>query len=288
MNLKITFTGICAFVINSDAGGRCKAIALLPDGDGNKPTVGPALDGADLRRHRAYIKFQAKNLKSAQGLSENLEILRYLGAERITIRPISDTALTSFVHNLESIADLDKIVPGYSEVDPVLLVSQPPPRRLAAQVLFEHGTLEGTAPPLEWVFPNTLSKQDFYARGLSHETELNIPTLTSADLIIKKFDSSSMETLTFTGGPTDLVEIMIANLCDTNPLRWETVTDPVPPDEDFRWYYQLVKDRSGLTSQLRELDLPIPYPAGKPNGQGMNCLGARPKPALINLDSQLP
>ncbi len=288
MNLKITFTGICAFVTNADTTKRCKAIALLPDGDGTDPIVGNALDGAGLRRHRAYITFKAKYLQGAQGLSENLEIIRYLKAERITIRPTSSESLTTLVTNLNSIADLVKIVPGYSDVDPVLLLPNPPRNRLAAQVLFEHGSLEGTDPALEWIFPNTLSKQDFVAGGLSHEVELNIPTLTSADLIIKKFDSSSMEILTFIGGPKDTVEIMIANLCDTNPLRWETVTDPVPPDEDFRWYYELVSDRPGLTTQLRELDLPIPYPVGKPNGQGMNCLGARPKPATFDLDSYLP
>lgn len=286
MDFKVTFTGICAFAENADGAKRCKAVVLLPDGARDTTTAGKALDGTDLRRHRAYVKFKARSLKGAQalGLSDNLDVLRYLTAERVTIRPTG--TVTPLQTSLSDVASLDDVVPGFSDLNTAFLSAQP---LLAAQVLLEHGSLVGAAPQYEWSFPNTISTTNIVSGGLSHEVVLTIPALSSADVLITKFNSTTPEILTFVGEPTESVEVTVANLCDTNPLRWKTINVTLPPDDDFRWYYQLVAKPVDLGRQLLGLNLPVPFPVrALPNGQGMNCLGGRMRSLAFDLDSFLP
>ena len=286
MELKVTFTGICAFVENADTSRRCKTVVLLPDGARDTTSAGKALDGCDLRRHRAYIKFKARTLKGVQalGLSDSLDILRYLMAERVTVRPTG--TVTPLQTNLSKVANLDDVIPGYSDLNSVYLGAQPP---LAAQVLLENGSLTGADPQYEWSFPNTVSAANIVSGGLSHEVVLTIPALTSADLLITRFNSTTPEIITFVGEPNESVEVTVANLCDTNPLRWKTINSSLPPDDDFRWYYQLVARPVDLERQLFGLNLPVPFPVrALPNGQGMNCLGGRMRSLPFDLDSFLP
>ncbi len=284
MELKITFTGICAFVANTKA-SRCKAVVLLPDGDSGEVKAGKAVDGKPLFRHRAYVKFKANHLSESERLkiSDRLEVIRYLKAERVTIRPVG--SLVDLTSNLSTIANLDKVVPGFGEVDRQFLGEKP--LRLAAQVLLEHGYLVASPPAFQWAFPNNVSRSDIITGPLSHEVTLTIAGLTSVDLIVTPFDGAP-ETLSLVRRDGGTVEVCIANLCDENPLRWPTVREPLI-DNDFRWYYELVARRDDLGRRLSSLGLPVPHPIdAKPNGQGMNCLGATLKATDFYLDNFLP
>ncbi|HEV7668903.1 MAG TPA: hypothetical protein VGS22_10285 [Thermoanaerobaculia bacterium] len=318
MDVKVIFTGICAFVENQDKSKRCKMVALLPDGDPDREElesevpesdvsetdvpendapeygeegfdccgryqVGEALDGEPLFRHRAFLKFKVKDLSGTAGLSgtKYLEAIRYLEAERVTFLP-SDNG-TDFNHKLTGLADLARIVPNYAVPDPDHFSDYP--ENLAAQILFDHGTLLTCQPKYEWSFPNTISKE-VVTGPLSHEVVLHLPELTSLGVRISRFDGA-YETLNFDSAGT--VEILIANLCDENPLLWKTKDSKPKVDDDFRWHYQLLANGDDLREELYSLPLPIPHPAdGGSNGQGMNCLGSRLAAVEYDLDAYLP
>jgi hypothetical protein len=281
--LEVRFSGICAFVLNSASDQRVKACVLLPDGRGKTVEVGSALDGTRLRRHLAFISFRVKDLQSAGSTADDLIGIRYLDAERLTLKTSGGS--NPFKVDLKTIAELEKVAPTYGDIDPAFLQARP---KLVAQFLIDQGYLKASPPQYEWVFPNTLSTNQIVGGGLSHEAILVLKHLKSATLMATSFNGGAPEYLSFQAPNKATVSITIANLCDVNPLRWATEYSELPPDDDFKWYYELLAKRKHLHKVLKGLPLPSPQPIrAMPNGQGMNCLHGHANPAPINLDKFL-
>ncbi len=299
-DLRVVFTGVCAFVRNADNTKKTKACVVLPDGRDTKLfKEEESADGRPLRRHRGFLQFKASHFTALAGNQDPLfpdaDVIWYLDRHRLTFltmpadrkrKPVSFTEVGT-----NRIANLDMIVPKFSELDPDALGEQPPATVLA-QVLLYEGSLSTNQDFRRWVFPPTLAGRVLNP-ALSHEVILTIPGLDQVDVIASPFEEGRPATRwSLTGPDKSEVTITVANLCDDNPLRWETAERDRNPDEDFRWYYRLLAPgaQTDLNNDLRGLPFPVPQPLPETDGnaQGMNCIPLQAKDSEFNLDRHLP
>jgi hypothetical protein len=274
-NLRIRFTGICTFVPNSEE-GKTKMCVVFPDGTGTKQKVATALDGSDLKRHVGYISFNLHDVKGANWALEDAKVLWYLSGQRLVIK--TEGAENEYDDSdLRYIAELEEVVPDLANVYPEFLSEKPNatyPKSVLAQFLIDAGTLTtGTEDTTRlWAFPNTISKKEIKEVHLKHEVSLEFKGLTGASLWATAFEGGTSKGWHFEGEQDKWVDIVIANLCDENPLRWITDQSILPPDEDFKWHYRLLDKAQEIKRELKSLDLPIPYMfKDSVNGQGVNC-----------------
>jgi len=298
-NLRIVFTGVCAFVRNADESKKAKMCVVLPNGTGRKLLrEEESADGKSLRRHRGFLQFKVSQLgalaSNQEPLPPDADAIWYLDRHRLTFLtsptdrkrepfPLVDTGISS-------IAKLDLIVPKFSELDRAAL-GENPPNTVLAQVLLYEGVLTTNPQLRQWVFPPTLSGRVLNP-NLSHEVILSIPGLDQVDVIASPFDGRPATRWAIAGPDGSEVTITIANLCDDNPLRWETDERDRNPDEDFRWYYRLLAPaaQQDLSSDMRGLPFPVPQPIpdNGGNAQGMNCIPMQTKASEFDLDRYLP
>lgn len=298
--LRIVFTGLCAFVRNTDETKRARMCIVLPDGRGREVTrFRESADSQPLRRHFGFLQFKIHQLAaladSQEFLSKDTDAIWYLDHHRVTfLTTPADRRRQPFPFvdtGINRIAKLDMIVPKHSEIDPQALEDHPP-ATILAQVLLHEGVLSHNPLVHQWVFPPTLAGRVLNP-FLSHEVILEVPDLEQVDVIATPFNGGEPARWSFFGRDNEDVTLTLANLCDDNPLRWETNGTRVV-DDDFRWYYRLLsaEAQQDLSAQLRGLPFPVPYPIPEeieePNGQAINCIPAQMTSAAFNLDRHLP
>lgn len=284
-NAEIRFTGICALVRDEDGD---KAALVMPQGwSQGKNTGKESKDGHPLMRHRAFVRFPVHQLASRPNVPPGMVAVHYVngnqgataeGAELsfsftgATNKPMATPAIGA-------LADLDAIAPPFSLVDPDLLSEANPVQRLAARFRFDYGALSTRDSVQTWVTPGTLGLRPIEKR-LAHEIVLSLAGLDTLKLKLKDFVTGTKTEIALAADDGGTVDVLIGNLCDDNPLRWETAVTvaDLPPDGDFRWYFELLRqsDQELLVNALRNaLDLPVPYVSRfSPNGQGVNCFPA--------------
>lgn len=299
-NLRVVFTGVCALVRNEDETKRGSMCIVLPDGRSRLPfRRGESIDGQPLKRHRGFMQFKINQLAALvpnNPLPSDADGIWYLDRHRVTFHTVPADRRRDSLPLVDAgtnrIAKLDWIVPDHSDVDPHIL-SEYPPDTVLAQILLHEGILSNNTATVKWVFPPTLSGRVLNP-ALSHEIILNVPDLDRVDVIATPFDKGQPARWTFDRSQDRDVTITFANLCDNNPLRWETEEVERSVDDDFRWYYRLLSGsaQEGLSQQLRGLPFPVPQPVPRAleesNGQAINCIPAQVANARFDLDRFLP
>jgi len=262
---------------------------VIPDGRDKKVEVRPTLDGSKLRRHFGYVMFRVRDLTGASRIAGRAQGLFYLDRHHLFLKINGGT--NDFTDKWNYAPEIAKVIPKYDAIDPQVVSDVPnapgkPP--ILAQFLIDKGSLENGKNSFSWSFPNTVSKDEPYETTICPEVVLTYTGLTEAALIIKPFGGGTAEIWDLAGRDGETINIAVANLCDENPLRWQTEHDLLPPDVDFKWYYELIGDRLGLKQNLYSLDLPMPYQVkGQGNGQGANCPPARMGETAFSLDKIL-
>src|SRR5687768_9405680 len=79
-NVRITFTGICAFVSNVDPHGSIRMCVILPDATRLDQT---ALDDSWLKPHSGFISFDLQNLLGSTSYSGEAKFLKRLYKNRV-------------------------------------------------------------------------------------------------------------------------------------------------------------------------------------------------------------
>jgi len=279
--VHVSFTGICAFVPNKAFDNSpTKISVVLPKGGSKYTYPKVAVDGTRLRRHFAFAQFKLRHLTTSQGLADQFEGIWYWGRRRLTFG-FTGYANDLSVGNMSTLADMYKVAPKFSTVDPLALTDSPPSDVLC-EILINRGSLSTGGILKTWVFPNTLSGDTIHSQTLTSEVVLEFSGLETFELIATPYNAGAPEKVSFSAPNDVTVPIVLSNLCDDNPLRWETDVADLPPDEDFKWYYQLLSrsDRDALFTALGGLPLPFPYSKERLNGQGMNCLPVGTKPQV--------
>lgn len=272
-NVRVVFTGICAFTPDKPFKDTPKEVlAVIPDG-WSKTVEFPskAQDGLKLRRHRPYVKIKGRSI-GATGLLSDADIVWYLKGNKLDFG-FTGAPNDFTLGNIAKLCSMVDVAEDYSVIDAELL-KFPPPTAVAAQVFFNKGKISAERTYGEWVFPSTLSKTKKSAAPIATEVIVFFQDVETFKLIFTPFNTEVPVPFDLQGSEGATLEIVIANLCDENPLRWETDVEVLPTDDDFKWYFELLSQekKDSLPDELDGLPLPVPHFKGKLNGQGINCV----------------
>lgn len=267
-NVKIRFTGICAFVPN-DTNPPTKYCVLLPHAFFEDPALVPdAPDATKLRRHRAMIQFPLRNVSGMDSDTTGATVVWYFENRRLTFDAPGAAPLT--IGNLADVLDIGEVAPGFNKVDPSLLT---PMTDKVAQVMFNVGHLEQELPPpLVWkLTPRVLTPRTVFTR-LVNEVVLTISGINSFTIQSSPLTTGALAEQKLVAPAGGTIPITIAHLCQDNPLRWETKNFSAVDDIDMKWYFKLLSesDQADLNDALEENELPVPRPTPS-GGQGIDC-----------------
>lgn len=297
--VKIVFTGVCMFVPNNDPSKRVKVCVVLPDaeGPGNRRTTSKkAPDGTFLRRHRAFVKFNMRQLADAQKIPSKCEGLLYIEGKRVAFKFAEGADEFKIDPSVRRhILDMSEIAGPYAD-DFADIVGLKPPL-VTSQILLDRGILKNEFPVDKlstWVVPNTLnSLLPPMRRILTHEVTLELLNIASVELHSMPLEGGEAEVLQLKALAEEDVVITISHLCDENPLRWEAEDAQIKDDEDYKWHYMLLSPAIRTKLELGVLHgLALPVPLRPLNmdsaGQGVNCPPSTGRARFIDLDQFLP
>jgi hypothetical protein len=272
---KITFTGIWGFVPDKAFDSNPTTVYVLAP-DGEIDPSGPPRTGADgnsLSRHRSFLRVNAANVVGTSGVPSSLEAIWYLGYREFRFKPSVSQGIE--IDDLSGLASLSDVAPLYSKVDPKAVTGQPPASKLGARFVITDGTLHSGKSQGPWAFPDILSKDIVRVDDLANEVILELSELDTFTILGKPLTGGDEVPLELTAPENGTIEVTIGNLCDQNPLEWPSLYDR-KPDEDFRWYFELLspQDYANLESLIDGIPLPYPYPRGKSNARGADCFPA--------------
>lgn len=300
-NCTVKFVGLCGFVPNRPIGlpspyGADRMCAVLVDGSAADTQVVRAIDGFRLRRHVAFVMFDRKDVVGSAPNPKGKGIW-YLEKQRVTIdapgapalQPIYtegidarldvDAPLPGEEQDLAWVAGMNRIAPDFESMDRSA-VTTAPPDSVIGQVIFSQGRLRaGLIEKQVWTVPKTLSAE-ILRRPLAHEVVLELAGITSLTFKAEALPGGQVDSLSLYADNNMTIEVTIANLCEENPLLWPKHS-PVPkPDDDFRWYFQLLDQaqKGEIERRRRGASLPIPSPEMNRLGSaatGVNCFSTR-------------
>jgi hypothetical protein len=292
-DLTVVFTGVLAFVENANHASNAKMCVLIPNADpGRKSSV----DGGDLARHRAFVRFPIANVSSLEGGHDQDSLgIWYLDGVRLVIETAEDPDLPAGTNDFHVVRmkvpagghpsdpvstpgtnwssftwtlDMQRVCPGFT-VDQSLLTAQPDVTRVASQIFLDSGKLSTkTLTNTVWTFDSTLNSRLTdapYTQVLAEEVMLEYKGLTGARLRAISLDGSTSDQYLDLSNlrHNKKLEIQIVNVCDDNPLEWERVVAP-GPDVDTRWVYELLDPNVAQAIKLQlaaaGAQLPIPLP----------------------------
>lgn len=277
-DLRIRFTGVCAFVPDKPFDQQPSHVTVvLPDGE--KKSLG--VDNKGLNRHRAFVRFHLRDVVGMPTLPDQADGIWDLGHFP---HPSQQTKLTLSVtggpqqltvKSMAALANIGTIVDHAYKIDR-RTIGPNPPKTVLAQFIIDRGTLSTGSYQADWIFPKYLCDTNVFVNDMSNEVNLDFQKVTSATLTSTPLGGGAVGTLPLATQAGGRVDITVANLCDNNPLEWPVRSGTATADQDFRWFFELLrrKDQKRLRKVLDGLYLPHPWPAGDGNGQGMDCFPA--------------
>lgn len=295
-DVVIEFLGIFAVVPNSSKAKKFKKLALVVPMTDAKDVKCKAVaqDGKTLYRHRWFVEFNASQLVGTPA-DVPTTALGYLpvsepgGFRRLTFSAGGASPISG-VKALDYLCNFTELAPKFADLPSKYLKWPKGKPVVAGQVMFDIGELlmpnEIDRP--QWIFPGTLRSDGSWDQPVSHRLRVRLCQVEDFEILIrsrKKGKDPARQSLKLQGTlERPEVKVVIGNLCDVNPLRWETAADP-RLDDDFRWYYQVCSKKDEVADYLRGLNLPIPHPvSGEGNAIGQNCLSAKFKDQNFTLD----
>jgi hypothetical protein len=240
ITLEIDFTGICLVVPRPDAG---MVSVLIPDA--SKATN--ALDGRSMRVHTAALVNHGDN-KRRYRLDRTIT-LGDGGADLASVRGSSFVPLTDIVPNHP--VRKDHLRDGANGI--------------LCRFDLLAGRMLGPSKSAFWTIAPRLPETRIHDGEFTWTATWRMEGLTPAQIAplrrLKGLGHDQPIKLADSG----TVKLEIANL---PPHSHHQPPEPGLPDDDFRWFYQLVADPKGLTAKLSIEDgLPIPvYQSGLPAG----------------------
>lgn len=290
--VDIFFIGILG-VVTDQATPPGKVALLVPSTDLDVAKIEHgAQDERPLYRHRWFVEYSPNQLQGGtrtfpDGTLAYWTLSEPGGFRRMTFDSDAAAALTVGT-GLDLVSDMAKIAPGQAEIDDALLTWTPGPH-VGGQIMFDRGALIDPAHDTRsaWVFPPTLRLKlrpgIHHVVELSHKIHFRLQNVNHFVIKVRKTRDEAPQTLALHSDSAEPVVVSICNLCDINPMRWPTKA-PRRVDDDFRWYYEMSKNKGNLPLELQDLELPVPHPFGAPGGVGQNCLGTQYAPNDFTID----
>lgn len=301
--VRIVFTGLCSFILNTDGTKKVRACVVLPDGQGggDRETLRKkASDGTPLQRHRAFMRFNLRQLDritDKTSLPVDAEGLSYIEGKRVAFRFQEGNVENSFKVDAslpDNLLGMDELAGIYADDFSDIVQVTPPPDTVTSQILLHRGLLKNEYDVDQlstWVIPSTLNKKATpIQKILTHEVTLELLDISAVDIVAMPLVGGSPEIVKLVSAAGEDVTITISNLCSENPLRWTARDVPLKDDVDYKWHYTLlsptVQDDLAMNI-LCGLPLPVPLVPLQGAGQGVNCPPTIGMPRKIDLDNYL-
>jgi hypothetical protein len=282
---RIVFTGVCGIVPKKeDATDPVAICAVLPnawdpDPEPDRVRVSIVDDVSVLRRHTSFVQFATHppNVDPLDDDRRDLEGLWFLRNHKLFVEPDFESggpgphAKWGDIDGLASYEDI--VSAGNHRLLSVEdAVRAPDPAKIIGQVFVSTGVVSCPEGDPTWVFEGYLRpNEDLVTKKLNHQVTVTIEGLSSLRIVQKDFGGNFVKSFTFSDGNGDAL-VIIANLCDRNPLQWG---DPATlrDDYDFCWYYEIVDSPDDLKIELEPFRCPIPRLTGDMGGgNGLNCV----------------
>ena len=307
-DFHISFTGACGYIFDP---GQSKMMAVMINGVDAVAAGKKALDGTPLKDHRGFIRFKLKHLLGPQHPHGESDVVVYLNRERVTFHPTppNDFQITkdNRAKDVRNIPAMKEAANGFGDIDETVL--RPPGNRprgdILAQVIVDSGTVaaERLNELDNWSFVHGELVENFslkktipgginrfsttaQPRPLTDQLGVTMNNLRELEIRITHLDTKKVKYLPLIPASSDrsgqrpFIDLTIANLCDDNPLQWESGMRSRSPksDPDVKWLYHLCKNSAQLQAQLGSNELPIPTlspDTGGGGGSPAKCMGLR-------------
>jgi hypothetical protein len=276
--LQVEFSGLCLYLIHPD--GKRIGIAM-PDGRFRSDRPLLHLDGTPAKSHVGYLRFDLADTGVAVphgGRKEHPvhEVVHLFDMEEL------DFGLDS----IEKMTKQEIVTPdvvGFAPlVQPLLDLFTPnPPPELLMRTVINGGALDSVPDRELWQFDDLFNPGTKYrGRFAGFSTWTRQVDADELVLRINQWDGTEKVAIRLRPmGPQRTIKLKIANLCAENPMEWPELglrAFNSNVDEDFKWFYRLLrhpeKPFSELTTQERGLPVPTLTPESEiSDGGPPNC-----------------
>lgn len=292
---KIVITGICAFVPDKEISSfnmpvygelPTKMWVILPDGR-VRPGKQQALDGRDLETHFPVLSFSVDNLASRGTVDLPLDLVtpilfhnvEFILEQDPSVAPVPDNRFriiqdgsdADFRHG----AHIREISRDFVDIDPQAFIDLGDKHDfVGARVLLKQGVVatHDLNKRQKWSFSTSLGG-NAVARLLSNQVSIKFAGLSKLTIRLTPFSSGNPRDIVFSRS-VDEVTASIGNLCQECSFEELNQEKPLARrrDEDFRWLFELARDRVQVKERLKTLlgtrSLPIPERVGDTSGGG--------------------
>lgn len=284
ITLRVKFTGILGVFSHADPKDP-RLLIVAPNGIKNANDGPVAAPHAwpedrrkvqeDLSRHYCFVRIPSVHLPSGQFQgSPPVEHVWYLAGRDLRFG-VEGGARSEIPEEVIRFADASDYADFSREI-----ATDPQAAGVVARIHLPGGKL-WAGDTSAWNFDDALKrggapKEREYTSALHYEAQASGDHV---ELTTTGFDGKPAASARLIPDENGVVEIDVANLCDTNPLEWPADRD-ARDDHDYRWYYLLLDDDSFAASMeaVGGGELPIPRPAmselGPLSGTGSNCPAA--------------
>ena len=308
-NLRVTFSGLCAFVPNQPIAAAAPANVKPTRMDVvmvDARTWGKAVDTSDLKPHFPIAVIDAGNLLSSNGVPPGR--LEWRLDRRELSFDVQSSAANDFVLAQGAFSNgplapgmkavptplrqddfgwgvhMQVPAPTFAKIDPACWKGPESKGLVAARAVIDRGRLATrgfTSATSAWYFFDpTLGGGAWPARPYSNSTTLELQGLTGAALVAKDLDGLQAPLrVGLTGRDGEWVEITVSNMDDgrlPEHLPNQGQAPPVipPEDIDFKWFYSLCANRGALQAALKGNMLPAPKHQGGGGPGVVQCFHA--------------
>jgi hypothetical protein len=280
--LSVEFAGLCLYVIDRQQATQVGVLmpTCLPTPDGRVSTTHE--DGDIGARHVPYLLMDLANLDPTvtPGLvadGPRFQVVRRLNREEILFEPAeAPGSIVKLTPDPLPLPDLSHYKSGIRLKG---LASRIPPNEipeLSVRTTLRGGTLEATTVD----GPSKVTGSPSQKPDWDKDTEAWAGSVTwtrtipgdSLALRIRGWDTDQETKLTLrpvTRGGSKVINLKIANLCETNPLEWKEFEHTLEKDDiDFKWLYRLFEPtgRGTLLDAFGGRGRKFPYPKLAPRG----------------------
>lgn len=279
--LEVEFSGLCLYLLHPDG---TQIGIVMPDGrtadDKNAPDL-THLDGTPAKSHVGYLRFDLANT----GAFPQKETRKHPTYEAIHLFNFEELDFGLGDHQPLKTPELH--VPDVGEFASLLdtvpkLFTDSPPPELLMRTILQGGSIDSNPADELWTIDTKFNAKKTTVKGKFAGFSTWTRRVDASQLVLRIKNWKGIENSVIVLRPNEpegTIKLTVANLCAENPMEWPELGLRVfggPVDDDFKWFYRLLKHPKGPFQTLTSKAKPLPAPildknSPKSEGGTPNC-----------------